>query len=52
MTAFTSLSRSLCAAFLGLAAAAVPTGAALAQAAYPNKPIRLIVPFLPVVAPT
>ncbi|MCZ8221693.1 MAG: tripartite tricarboxylate transporter substrate binding protein [Acidovorax sp.] len=45
MTAFTSLSRSLCAAFLGLAAAAVPTGAALAQTAYPNKPIRLVVPF-------
>lgn len=38
-----TLSRSLCAAALGLAAA---TGA-LAQAAYPAKPIRLIVPFPP-----
>ena len=51
MTAFSSLSRSvgvhLCAAFLGLVAAAVPQGAALAQAAYPAKPIRLIVPFPP-----
>ncbi|MES2609368.1 MAG: tripartite tricarboxylate transporter substrate-binding protein, partial [Pseudomonadota bacterium] len=47
MPAFTSLSRALCAAFVGLAAAAVPAGAALAQAAYPSKPIRLIVPFPP-----
>jgi tripartite-type tricarboxylate transporter receptor subunit TctC len=38
-----TLSRSLCAAALGLAAAA----GALAQAAYPAKPIRLIVPFPP-----
>ena len=38
-----TFSRSLCAAALGLAAA---TGA-LAQAAYPAKPIRLIVPFPP-----
>lgn len=38
-----TLTRSLCAAALGLAAA---TGA-LAQAAYPAKPIRLIVPFPP-----
>ena len=38
-----TLSRSLCAAALGLAAA---TGA-LAQAASPAKPIRLIVPFPP-----
>ena len=46
-----SLSRSagahLCAAFLGLAAAAMPAGTAFAQAAYPSKPIRLIVPFPP-----
>ncbi|WP_010465464.1 Bug family tripartite tricarboxylate transporter substrate binding protein [Acidovorax radicis] len=47
MTAFTSLSRFLCAAFLGFAAAVAPTGAALAQTAYPSKPIRLIVPFPP-----
>jgi tripartite-type tricarboxylate transporter receptor subunit TctC len=38
-----TFSRSLCAAALGLAAA---TGT-LAQAAYPAKPIRLIVPFPP-----
>ncbi len=51
MTAFSSLSRSLsarlCAAFLGLAAVALPHGGALAQTAYPAKPIRLIVPFPP-----
>ena len=51
MTAFSSLSRSLsarlCAAFLGLAAVAVPHGAAQAQTAYPAKAIRLIVPFPP-----
>lgn len=51
MPVLSSLSRSfgapLCAAFLGLASAAIPTGAALAQAAYPAKPIRLIVPFPP-----
>lgn len=51
MTAFSSLSRSLSArlgaAFLGLAAVAVPHGAAQAQTAYPAKAIRLIVPFPP-----
>ena len=51
MTAFFSLSRSLsarlCAAFLGLAAVAVPHGGAQAQTAYPAKAIRLIVPFPP-----
>nr|WP_060987780.1 tripartite tricarboxylate transporter substrate binding protein [uncultured Acidovorax sp.] len=51
MIAFSSLSRSLsarlCAAFLGLAAVAVPHGAAQAQTAYPAKAIRLIVPFPP-----
>jgi tripartite-type tricarboxylate transporter receptor subunit TctC len=51
MPAFSSLSRAvgahLCHAVLGIAALAAPAGAALAQAAYPNKPIRLIVPFPP-----
>ena len=51
MTAFSSLSRSLsarlCVAFLGLAAVALPHGAAQAQTAYPAKAIRLIVPFPP-----
>ena len=51
MIALSSLSRSLsarlCAAFLGLAAVAVPHGAAQAQTAYPAKAIRLIVPFPP-----
>ena len=51
MIALSSLSRSLsarlCAAFLGLAAVAVPHGAAQAQTAYPAKAIRLSVPFPP-----
>lgn len=37
----------LCAAALGLAALALPAASAHAQAAYPAKPIRLIVPFPP-----
>ncbi|WP_287803958.1 tripartite tricarboxylate transporter substrate binding protein [Diaphorobacter sp.] len=48
---FQTLSRALApravAAILGLAAIAVPTSGALAQPAYPSKPIRLIVPFPP-----
>ena len=51
MPAFPSISRAvgarLCATVLGLAALASPMGAALAQAAFPGKPIRLIVPFPP-----
>ncbi len=42
-----SLSARLCAAMLGLAAAAVPVTGAMAQPAFPNKPIRLVVPFPP-----
>ncbi|MFC5521377.1 tripartite tricarboxylate transporter substrate binding protein [Polaromonas jejuensis] len=42
-----SLPARLCAAVLGLAAAAVPAANAMAQAAFPSKPIRLIVPFPP-----
>ena len=36
-----------CAALLGLTAAAAPLASAMAQAAFPAKPIRLIVPFPP-----
>lgn len=46
-TRFPTLGARLCAATLGLAAAAVPLAGAHAQAAYPAKPIRLIVPFPP-----
>ena len=42
-----SLTASLGATFLGLLAAAVPATGAMAQTAYPAKPIRLIVPFPP-----
>ena len=41
------LPRALCAALVGLAAVATPFVGAHAQAAYPSKPIRLIVPFPP-----
>ncbi len=44
---FARLCAPLFAATLGLAAAAVPFASAQAQAAYPSKPIRLIVPFPP-----
>lgn len=48
---FSTPSRTLAAcagaALLGLMAAAMPAGPAFAQADYPSKPIRLIVPFPP-----
>lgn len=42
-----TLSARLCTALLGLAAAAVPMASAMAQPTFPNKPIRLVVPFPP-----
>ncbi|MCW8208611.1 tripartite tricarboxylate transporter substrate binding protein [Verminephrobacter aporrectodeae subsp. tuberculatae] len=42
-----SLDPRLCALVLGLAAAVLPAAGVQAQAVYPNKPIRLIVPFPP-----
>lgn len=42
-----SLGTRLCAALFAVAASAAPTSAAYAQGSYPNKPIRLIVPFPP-----
>ncbi len=42
-----SLTASLGATLLGLLAAVVPATGAMAQTAYPAKPIRLIVPFPP-----
>ena len=42
-----SLGARLCAALFAVAASAAPMSAAHAQGSYPNKPIRLIVPFPP-----
>ena len=44
---FRPLSRALHAAVLGIVAVVTPFAGALAQPAYPAKPIRLIVPFPP-----
>ncbi|MDD2545586.1 MAG: tripartite tricarboxylate transporter substrate binding protein [Burkholderiaceae bacterium] len=48
---FSSLSRSLntrlLCALVGVTALALPAASALAQASYPHKPIRLVVPFPP-----
>lgn len=41
------LSARLCAALLGVVAAALPAAGAMAQPSFPNKPIRLVVPFPP-----
>ncbi len=41
------LSARLCAALLGLVAAALPVAGPMAQPSFPNKPIRLVVPFPP-----
>ncbi|KAF1020045.1 MAG: hypothetical protein GAK30_02750 [Paracidovorax wautersii] len=47
LTSLNFLAPRLCAALIGLATAALPAVPAWAQPAYPNKPIRLVVPFPP-----